>query len=327
MKILRLWGALAFLAVVLFLIAIVLKIRPNKSSELLEISDSSNTRQVVVSGELLQQQIQQQIERKSNSDQQSVKNTTINDASEGLEELNMWLESLGESVDNPDDKRYGDVLNWETNWPATGIYYARDYLRYVLDDSPFRDEIKSMVSMNPDATFEQLNPMDPNSGVTFHAIDGTVIPASHLESYHSRLAKMLLAKWQNETSSNSRSGITGDSWDVVDHFHDLGNSESERTKKIKEMSVEQVITATPKKRVTQKQPAGRRGHKPTDDNGESEISQEGKSDQLAPTESENVWHLETGEGSGDSVQMEREDEPIGMDDKLGPEDGPENSEN
>lgn len=138
---------------------------------------------------------------------------------------------------------------------------------------------------------------------------------------------ILKAEWLYPNPINAIPKVFGDFSDGYDSSHDLSSSEFEYTEKIEEMRDEQLVTVTPEKRVTQQQPTGRKGHKPTDDDGESEISQEGKSDQRAPPESENVWHLETGEGSGDSVQMEREDEPIGMDDKLGPEDGPENSEN
>lgn len=172
MKILRFWGVLAFLAVVLFLIAIVLKILPNKSSKLSEISGDSNTRKVAVSGGFVRQQPEAQ---SSNSDTQSVKNTATNETREGREGLGeflMWLESL----DKPVDKLNEDVLDWETNWPATGTYFARDYLRYVLRDSQLRDALQSMYSANPDATFDHSNPMDPNSGVMFHAADGMYFP-------------------------------------------------------------------------------------------------------------------------------------------------------
>lgn len=306
MKIQRIWHLLTFLAVVFILVTIVLKIRPNKSSKLPEISGDSNTRQVVVSGELLPQQLQQQIERNSKSDTQSANNPTTNDTREGLEEFIMWLEAL----DKPVDKQNENVLDWKTNWPATGRYYARDYLSNVLEDSQWREVLKTKVSANPDATFNHLDPLDPNSGVMFHGADGTVIPAYQL--YSPSGVMILKAEWLYPNPIDANSKVFGDFSDGYDRSHDLDSSEFAYTEKTAEMRDEPLITVTPKKRVTQQMPI--------DDEGESEISREGKSDQLTPPEAENVWHLETGEGSGGSVQMEREDEPIGMDDKLGPED-------
>ena len=315
------WRTLAFLAIVFILVAIVLKILPNKSSELSEMSGDSNTRKVAVSGGFLPQQPEAQ---SSNSDTQSDKNTATNETREGREGLGefiMWLESL----DKPVDKLNEDVLDWGTNWPASGRYYARDYLRNVLEDSQWRDTLQTMYSANPDATFEHSNPMDPNSGVMFHAADGTVFPAYQL--WHPSGIMILKAEWLFANPIDTNSEVTGAFSDGYDRSHDLGRSEFEDTEEIEEMRDEQLITVTPKKRVTQQQPTGRRGHKPTDDDGESEISPEGKSGLLVPPESENDWHSETGEGSGDSVRAERADESIGMDDKFGPEDGPENSEN
>ena len=305
MKIRRIWCLIVFLVVVFLLVVIVLKIPPNRLRKPSEISGSSNTGQVVVSEGLFPQQLQQHEAQSESSDTQSVKNSTTNETRGGLEEFIMWLEAL--------DKQDDDVLDWETNWPATGRYYARDYLRYVSDDSQFRERLQTEVSANPDATFGQVNPMDPNSGVMFHALDGTVIPGRQFEN---RFLEILDAQWHYATSSDSSSRITGDSSDGYDRSHDLGRSEFEHTNETDEMRDEQLITATPKKRVTQ--------HEPTNDDGISEISLEGKSDRLDSPESENAWHSEIGEGSGDSIQMEREDEPIGMGDRVGTEDGPEN---
>lgn len=306
MKIQRMWQLLIFLAIVFILVAIVLKMSSHRSHKLSKISGTSNTRQVVVSGELLPQQLQQQIERNSKSDTQSAKYPTTNDTREGLEEFIMWLEAL----DKPVDKQDEDPLDWKTNWPATGRYYARDYLNNVLEDSQWREFLQTKVSANPDFTFKNLDPSDPNSGVMLHAPNGTVIPSYQL--YSPSGVMTLKAEWLFGNPIDTNSDVTRDFSDGYDRSHDLDSSEFAYTEKTAEMRDEPLITVTPKKRVTQKMPI--------DDDGESEISREGKSDQLTPPEAENVWHLETGEGSGGSVQMEREDEPIGMDDKLGPED-------
>ncbi len=317
MKIQRIWYLLAFLVVVFILVTTVFKISPNKSSKPSEMSGSSNTRKVVASGGLLPQQLRQEEPQSESSDTQSVQNITTIQTQEGLEEIIMWLEAL----DKPVNLQGDDVLDWATNWPATGRYYARDYLRYVSDESQVRERLQTEASANPDATFGQVNPMDPNSGAMFHALDGTLIPAHQFET---RFLEILDAQRHYATSSDTSSGDTGDFSDGYDRSHNHGSSEFEHAEETEEMRDEQLITVTPNKRVTQQQSTGRKGHKPTDDEGKSEFSPEGKNDRLVPSESENAQHSETGEGSGDSVQMERADEPIGMDDRVGTEDGPEN---
>lgn len=103
-----------------------------------------------------------------------------------------WSVNVPQSENSSQSKPAEEVLDFLTNWPASGKYYMRDILHYKPDliDPNWKEWIESRLAEDPDAVMNYSNPRDPNSGVVWAAPDGTYIPASEYfahEEYYMRL--------------------------------------------------------------------------------------------------------------------------------------------